>query len=183
MWQFSDVLGPGKPFGQQGTRGSASRRAGDERIARRAGAGLIASVDQDFKGMWAKAPCYLECRFTAQSAIGTWLVGVLDAVLCVGKGVGDELDIIEAYGGRERATANHPRGIRSVTHYWGQKNPDGDRPGKPQTRPAGDHGARWQILLDPLPSIRIASMWGSRKRSTISTTSKCIVIPTNSGLT
>jgi hypothetical protein len=119
-WQFSDVLGPGKPFGQQGTWLRIA--AGKDEESPKGRSGLIASVDQDFKGVWAKAPCYLECRFTAQSAIGTW--PAFWTLSFAGKGVGDELDIIEAYGGRGKGNPNHP-GYSLVTHYWGQKNPDG----------------------------------------------------------
>jgi hypothetical protein len=119
-WQFSDVLGPGKPFSQQGTWLRIAGRKDDESPKGRSG--LIASVDQDFKGVWAKAPCYLECRFTAQSAIGTW--PAFWTLAFQGKGVTDELDIIEAYGGRGKGNPNHP-GYSLVTHYWGQKNPDG----------------------------------------------------------
>src|SRR5690606_14114760 len=69
-WQFSDVLGDGKPFAQQGTWLKIAARKDAESPKGRSG--LLASVNMDGKGIWAKAPCYLECRFTAQSAIGTW---------------------------------------------------------------------------------------------------------------
>jgi len=36
----------------------------------------------------------------------------------------DEIDIIEAYGGRGRGNPNHP-GYSIVTHFWGQNGPDG----------------------------------------------------------
>lgn len=93
--------------------------------------GLIASVDMDGKGFWTKAPCYLECRFTAQSAPGTWpafwTITHLDKV-----DESDELDIVEAYGGVGKGNPNHP-GYSIVSHFWGQKNLDGsdkEHPGK-----------------------------------------------------
>lgn len=119
-WQFSDILGDGKPFDQKGTwlRIAARKDAGSPTGR----SGLFAPVDADFKGVWAKAPCYLECRFIAQSAPGTW--PAFWTLAFAGQNVTDELDIIEAYGGRGEGNPNHP-GYSLVTHYWGQKNPDG----------------------------------------------------------
>ncbi|MEZ0295827.1 MAG: family 16 glycosylhydrolase [Candidatus Methylacidiphilales bacterium] len=121
-WQFSDVLGEGKPFSQVGgTYLKISARKDTE--SPRGRSGLIATVDMDGKGIWAKAPAYLECRFTAQSAPGTWpafwTITDLDR-----NSAGDELDIIEAYGGMGKKNPNHP-GYSIVSHFWGQKNADG----------------------------------------------------------
>lgn len=120
-WQFSDVLGEGKPFSQAGTWLRISARKDETSPQGRSG--LIASVNMDGAGIWAKAPAYLECRFTAQSAIGTWpafwTITHLDRDM-----PGDELDIVEAYGGVGKGHPNHP-GYSIVSHFWGQKNPDG----------------------------------------------------------
>lgn len=52
----------------------------------------------DGEGFFTKAPCYLECRFTAQSAPGTW--PAFWTLTSIDRGInGDELDIVEAYGG------------------------------------------------------------------------------------
>lgn len=118
-WQFSDVLGDGKPFAQQGTWLRIAARKDAESPKGRSG--LIATVDADFKGTWAKPPFYAECRFTAQSAIGTWPAFW---TLAPGAQGTDELDIIEAYGGRGKGNPNHP-GYSIVSHFWGQKGPDG----------------------------------------------------------
>jgi hypothetical protein len=118
-WPFSNVLGDGKPFGQKETWLKIAARKDDESPKGRTG--LIASVNRDFQGVWAKAPCYLECRFTAQSAIGTWPAFW---TLAFGDEGTDELDIIEAYGGKGKGNPNHP-GYSIVTHFWKQKNPDG----------------------------------------------------------
>ena len=118
-WPFSNVLGDGKPFGQKETWLRIAARKDDESPKGRTG--LIASVDRDFQGIWAKPPCYLECRFTAQSAIGTWPAFW---TLAFGDQGTDELDIIEAYGGKGKGNPNHP-GYSIVSHFWGQKNPDG----------------------------------------------------------
>lgn len=120
-WQFSDVLGEGKPFAQVGTWLKIAARKDETSPQGRSG--LIASVNMDGKGFWAKAPAYLECRFTAQSAIGTWPAFWTITHLDQGT-AGDELDIVEAYGGVGKGNPNHP-GYSIVSHFWGQKNPDG----------------------------------------------------------
>ncbi len=120
-WPFSDVLGDGKPFAQTGTWLKIAARKDAESPQGRSG--LIASVDMDGKGVWAKAPAYLECRFTAQSAPGTW--PAFWTITHLDRGTaGDELDIVEAYGGMGKGNPNHP-GYSIVSHFWGQKNPDG----------------------------------------------------------
>lgn len=118
-WPFSNVLGEGKPFAQRETWLRIAARKDDQSPKGRTG--LIASVNRDFQGVWAQAPCYLECRFTAQSAIGTWPAFW---TLALGDEGTDELDIIEAYGGKGKGNPNHP-GYSIVTHFWKQKNPDG----------------------------------------------------------
>jgi hypothetical protein len=128
-WQFSDVLGEGKPFAQTGTWLKIAARK--DETSPKGRSGLISSVNMDGKGVWAKAPAYLECRFTAQSAPGTWpafwTITHLDQ-----KSNGDELDIVEAYGGNGTGHPNHP-GYSIVTHPWGQKNSDGTEKPHPNT--------------------------------------------------
>lgn len=118
-WPFSDVLGDGKPFGQKETWLRIAARKDEESPKGRTG--IIASVNRGFEGIWAKVPCYLECRFTAQSAIGTWPAFW---TLALGDEGTDELDIVEAYGGKGKGNPNHP-GYSIVSHFWRQKNPDG----------------------------------------------------------
>lgn len=128
-WQFSNVLGDGKPFSQTGTWLKISARKDAQSPNGRSG--LIASVDMDGKGIWAKPPCYLECRFSAQSAIGTWpafwTITHLDQDTH-----GDELDIVEAYGGMGKGNPNHP-GYSMVGHFWGQENTDGTKKDHPHS--------------------------------------------------
>ena len=77
----------------------------------------------DGEGFFTKAPCYLECRFTAQSAPGTW--PAFWTLTSIDRGLnGDELDIVEAYGGVGKGNPNHP-GYSITSHFWGQKEPDG----------------------------------------------------------
>lgn len=122
-WQFSDVRGEGKPFAQRGTWLCIAARKDAESPKGRSG--LIASVDQDFKGFWAKAPTYLECRFIAQSAPGTWPAFWTLTHRDPGQG-GDELDIIEAYGGLGKGHPNQP-GYAVTSHFWRQTNADGSK--------------------------------------------------------
>jgi beta-glucanase (GH16 family) len=73
-----------------------------------------------------KAPCYIECRFLAQNAKGTWpgfwMTAKHAADLGTNKGACDEIDAIEAYGTNSTSggiwTAYH-----ATTHLWGQPDP------------------------------------------------------------
>jgi len=129
-WPFSDVGGENKPFGQVDTylRIRASKEPGTKGRT-----GILASVDMDGKGFWAMPPAYLECRFVAQSAPGTWPAFWTLTHLDRGSN-GDELDIVEAYGGVGPKNPNHP-GYSIVSHFWGQKNADGTKKKTPTTRP------------------------------------------------
>ncbi|MCD7974037.1 MAG: family 16 glycosylhydrolase [Candidatus Azobacteroides sp.] len=119
-WQFADVDGPDNPFEQRDTYLRIKAR---KEPRTKGSSGIIASVNMDGEGCWVKAPCYLECRFTAQSAPGTWpafwTLNAFDGT------AGDELDIIEAYGGMGKGNPNFDNGYCIVSHFWGQKNPDG----------------------------------------------------------
>lgn len=119
-WPFSDVDGADNPFEQTDTylKIKARKRAGTK-----GSSGIISSVNMDGKGFFAQAPCYLECRFIAQSAPGTW--PAFWTLTSIDRGInGDELDIVEAYGGVGKGNPNHP-GYSITSHFWGQKNPDG----------------------------------------------------------
>ena len=118
-WKFADAHGPNNPFRQIDDYIviQARKKAGTD-----GSSGIIAPVDKNGEGFWVKAPCYLECRFTAQSAPGTW--PAFWTLNQIDNAPGDELDIIEAYGGLGKGNPNHP-GYSIVSHYWGQTNPDG----------------------------------------------------------
>lgn len=127
-WPFSDPDHPNRPLRQRDTYLHIAARKADEKD--KGSTGLIAPVDMDGKGFWAKPPCYLECRFTAQSAPGTWPAFWTITNIYRNK-PGDELDIVEAYGGvgktlKGEPTPNHP-GYSIVTHFWNQTNPDGSK--------------------------------------------------------
>jgi hypothetical protein len=121
-WPFSDADGPNNPFEQIDTYLKIKAR---KTPGTKGSSGLIASVDMDGKGFWAKPPCYLECRFTAQSAPGTWPAFWTITALDQGSS-GDELDIIEGYGGMGKGNPNHP-GYSIVSHFWGQKDENGNK--------------------------------------------------------
>lgn len=121
-WQFSDPIADGKPFSQVDTYLKIAARKEPGTKGR---SGLIASVNMDGEGVWAKAPAYLECRFTAQSAIGTWPAFWTITGLDRNSG-GDELDIIEAYGGVGKGNPNHP-GYSIVSHFWGISKESGKK--------------------------------------------------------
>ncbi|RYX83388.1 glycosyl hydrolase family protein [bacterium] len=128
-WPFSDPEGPDNPYSQQGTylRIRASKKPDGK-----GSAGIIAPIDADGKGFYATAPFYMECRFTAQSAPGTWPAFwtlIREEKLGGEKGlkdVNDELDIIEAYGGVGPGNPNHP-GYSITSHFWNQKDAEGKK--------------------------------------------------------
>lgn len=121
-WSFSDVDGPKNPFEQVDSylKIKARKTSPEDKGS----TGIIASVNMDGEGFWVKAPCYLECRFTGQSAPGTW--PAFWTINRIDHAPGDELDIVEAYGGLGKGNPNHP-GYSCVTHYWLQKNADGSQ--------------------------------------------------------
>lgn len=123
-YRFADYESPENPFSQVGTwlRIHASKAPG----AAKGSAGLISPVKKDGSGFYMTMPFYAECRFTAQSAPGTW-----PAFWTLTKGgvmrhgaPGDELDVVEAYGGVGLKNPNHP-GYSITTHFWKQTGPDG----------------------------------------------------------
>lgn len=133
-WAFADVDGEDNPFEQYDgyLRIKARKQEG-----KKGSTGLIASVNMDGEGFWAKVPFYMECRFIAQSAPGTWPAFWTVNQLDWGVPGGDELDIIEAYGGRGKGRPNH-EGYSVFSHYWGQvdengKGKNGDRTRVPIT--------------------------------------------------
>lgn len=118
--------------------------------------GLLSSINADGKGFTAKAPCYFECRFIAQTAPGTWPAFWVMTNYMIKehdkkplRRTSDELDVIEAYGGEGPKTPNAP-GYMIHAHYWNQA-PDGgkdysqDRFAGPihMTKLKGGGGASW----------------------------------------
>ncbi|WP_234367712.1 glycoside hydrolase family 16 protein [Parabacteroides pacaensis] len=125
-WPFSDYDGPFNPFQQIDTYLKIAAR---KEPGTKGSTGLIASVNMDGEGFWVKAPCYMECRLTAQSAPGTW--PAFWTINQIRNAPGDELDIIEAYGGRGKGNPNY-WGYSCTSHYWGQR----DENGQPKKHPS-----------------------------------------------
>ena len=119
-WPFTGVDGPDNPFEQVDSYLRIKARKDENG---KASTGLISSASMLGEGFWTKAPCYFECRFIAQSAPGTWpafwTLNAFDGT------PGDELDVIEAYGGMGKGHPNADDVYCIVSHFWGQKNPDG----------------------------------------------------------
>jgi len=144
-WAFSDSDGSNNPFKQVDSylKIEARKKPG----AANGSTGLIASVDMDGKGFWVKAPYYLECRFTGQSAPGTW--PAFWTINRIDHAPGDELDIIEAYGGLGKGNPNHP-GYSCVSHYWLQNDSTGkQRRGTSRVVPIMELGGKsyWSTTL------------------------------------
>ena len=124
-WPFSDPEGSNNPFFQRDTYLiiRAHKKEGT-----RGCTGLIATVDMDGNGFRATPPCYMECRLMAQSAPGTW--PAFWTITNIHRGKGDELDIVEAYGGWGEGNPNST-GYWITSHFWGQD----DSEGKPLKHP------------------------------------------------
>ena len=119
-YPFTSMENPLNPFSQVGTwlRIHASKPAGTK-----GSSGIISSAHEDGTGVFASAPCYFECRFLAQSAPGTWpAFWLLTKKPPGGAKGGDELDVIEAYGGMGPHNPNFI-GYATTTHFWNQPKP------------------------------------------------------------
>lgn len=139
-WPFSDPEGKQNPFIQRDTYLIIHARK-DE--GSRGSTGLIATVDMDGKGFRAKAPFYMECRLMAHSAPGTW--PAFWTVTNIHKGKGDELDVIESYGGWGDGNPNST-GYWVTSHFWDQTDTQGQplkHPGKLIETTAGRLGTSW----------------------------------------
>jgi hypothetical protein len=116
---FTSFDKPNNPFAQMG---SYLRIRASEKLR---SAGLISSLKNDTTGIMAQMPCYFECRFIGPNAIGSWPAFWLLSVNNPGDVGGDELDIIEAYGGEGKGKPNAKDGYMVTPHAWNQ-------PGAPQ---------------------------------------------------
>jgi len=111
--RFTSFNHPNNPFSQVDTylriRADATKNS----------SGLLSSLKNDGSGITAKAPCYFECRFLAPNAIGTWPAFWLLTADKKTPG-GDELDIIEAYGGEGPRKPNAFDTYMICPHAWNQ---------------------------------------------------------------
>jgi hypothetical protein len=118
---FTSADKPNSPFAQMDTylRIRVSSKANS--------AGIISSLKNDGSGIKVSAPCYFECKFLAQSAVGSWPAFWLlsDNVSKPLPGC-DELDIIEAVGGEGPGSPNAPALYQITPHAWAQ-GPLGDQ--------------------------------------------------------
>ena len=138
-WPFADPDHANEPVRQRDSylNIAARKPEGDDRGS----TGLIATVAMDGTGFWANPPFYAEVRMTAQSAPGTWPAFWTITALDQGS-VGDELDIVEAYGGLGKGNPNHP-GYSVVGHFWNQKDDNGqDLPHPNKVIPVTELGNR-----------------------------------------
>lgn len=139
-WRFSqkdDYAGAHDPYEQVGTwlRLKARAEGGDKKTW---GTAIFAPVDNNFNGVTATPPFYMECRMTAQSAPGAWPAFWTLTVPNPAIPGCDELDIIEGYGGVGPGNPNDDVGYHCVSHFWGQDAYNKDlkeRKVKTHTRP------------------------------------------------
>lgn len=124
-WPFADPEGASNPFAQRDTYLIVRARKPE---GTRGSTGLLATVDMDGKGYRARPPFYMECRLMAHSAPGTW--PAFWTVTNIHQGIGDELDVIEAYGGWGDGNPNST-GYWTTAHFWQQN----DASGKPLPHP------------------------------------------------
>ncbi len=107
---FSSHDSPRNPFAQVDSY--LRIRASDKTHS----SGLISSMKNDGSGITVKAPCYFECRFIGPNGIGTWPAFWLLSTTSPG----DELDIIEAYGGEGPHEPNAFDTYMITPHCWNQ---------------------------------------------------------------
>jgi hypothetical protein len=126
-WRFShpdDFEGAYDPFEQRDTwLRIKARRWGEDKQER--GTGLISSARFDGSGIWTQAPCYFEARLVAHSAPGTWPAFWVTTNMNRGE-PGDELDVIEGYGGAGKGTPNSDV-YHVASHFWRQFDIDGSK--------------------------------------------------------
>ncbi len=139
-YPFTGPGGPKNPFSQQGTflRIHASKNPDD--AGDNGSAGIISPVESDEwgNGFFTQAPYYVECRFTAQSAPGTWPAFWVLAKRLEDRGKPDhpctEFDIIEAYGGVGKGNPDGYGLYAAATHLWNRKDANGEQPKSPSAR-------------------------------------------------
>ena len=139
-WPFGNPEGLENPFSQRDTY-LIIRAHKDE--GTRGSTGLIATVDMDGNGFRAKPPFYMECRLMAQSAPGTW--PAFWTITNIHRGEGDELDILEAYGGWGEGNPGSA-GYWVTSHFWNQNDAEGKplkAPAKLIETTAGKLGTSW----------------------------------------
>jgi hypothetical protein len=125
-WPFSSSEDFPNLFTQKGTwlRIHASKDAQGK-----ASSGLLSSAHEDGTGFYATPPFYMECKFMAQSAPGAWPAfwtltkDSLDKTRPPNSPC-EELDVIEAYGGRGWGNPNFPN-YAATSHFWNEKDADG----------------------------------------------------------
>ena len=130
-WLFGDMESPDNPFAQKHTYLLIRTHKEEENPGY---CGLISSARPDATGMFVHAPFYMECRFIALAAPGTWPAFWTlsqNSLTVRSKNPDervdqDELDIIEAYGGLGEGNPNHP-GYTITTHRWFQKDANGEK--------------------------------------------------------
>jgi hypothetical protein len=116
--RFADRNSPSNPFAHVDTY--LRIRASDDLKS----SGLISSLKTNGAGITAKAPCYFECRLLGPNSIGTWpafwLLTDPGADMLKANAPGDELDIIEAYGGEGPREPNAFDTYMITPHCWNQ---------------------------------------------------------------
>ena len=125
VWPFTDFESPNNPFSQvQGQTKKYLRIHASKPEGTKGFTGTLTPIHprSDKPGITVKAPCYLECRFLAQNATGTWPAFWITTQTKDKKVGCDELDVIEGYGTNTKTggiwTAYH-----ATTHFWGQPEP------------------------------------------------------------
>jgi hypothetical protein len=125
VWPFTDFESPNNPFSQvQGATKKYLRIHASKPEGTKGFTGTLTPVHKgsDKPGITVKAPCYMECRFLAQNATGTWPAFWV-CTQSKDKAVGcDELDVIEAYGTNSK-TGGIWNGYHVTSHFWKQPKP------------------------------------------------------------
>ena len=125
VWPFTDFESPNNPFSQgQGQTKKYLRIHASKAAGTRGSTGTLTPIHPHSAkpGITVKAPCYMECRFLAQNATGTWPGFWVTTQSNDKKSGCDELDVIEGYGTNSK-TGGIWTGYHATTHFWGQPMP------------------------------------------------------------
>ena len=109
--------------------------------------GLLSSINsKDATGFTVKVPYYMECRFIAPDATGTWPAWwTLTDEFQNGQWgkKNDEIDTIEAYGGDGPRNPNAPAAYMVTPHMWGYHAGTGNDKSHPIDMKRYGGGAGW----------------------------------------
>jgi len=138
---FRDVSNANNPFFQRD--GYLRIRASTDADS----TGFLSSLHSDMSGFSMQRPLYMECRFIAQDAPGSWPAFwtlTTNGISLSGSPPCDEEDVLEAYGGDGGGNPNSSTAYSLNSHEWNQTGiPGGEHISTVIAMPGVGGGAGW----------------------------------------